>query len=389
MSYYSDSEDEDDCYIDWTYELFNDKYIMIKKLGKGSYCSVWLAYNFILNRFNAIKVYNRCDYKRGVKELKVFDQIKSKHINNIITYNSCFDYSNENYEDLDELSDSNNSNNSNSGGNTFLCIEMNLGGYSIYDIIKLFRDTELKPPSQYFYNVAKYTMNILNDIHNKGYVHSDIKPENILLNKPTYETHILMKKIMSCKDGKFAKITKKNVGEFIKKIKSEMKNIQETKIQDIYKYIFDGNYDVSICDMGTTIEPNSPNLYKKYTIYYRAPETILKLEYDKTYDYWSFGCTLYEMISHQILFNAENDLELLHEIISHLGPIPKELIEESEYKTKFFTTTKRLRGYKNITFKPISQKFLNFEIDENINKIITLIQNLLQYKKNSRKLYFV
>ena len=383
MSYYSDSEDEDDCYIDWTYEVFNDKYIMIKKLGKGSYCSVWLAYNFILNCFNAIKVYNRCDYKRGKKELKVFDTIKSKKINNIITYNSCFDYLNEDYDDFDELSDSDNSN---SGGNTFLCIEMNLGGYSIYDIIKLFRDTELRPPSQYFYDVAKKTINILNDIHSKGYVHSDIKPENILLNKPTYDTHILMKKITSCKEGKLAKITRKNVGEFIKKIKNEIKNIQEPDIQDIYNYIFNGMYDLSICDMGTTIQPNSPNLYKKYTIYYRAPETILKLDYDKTYDYWSLGCTLYEMISHKILFNAENDLELLHEIISHLGTVPKDMIAESEFKTKFFTTTGRLRGYKKISFKPISQMFLNYEIDDNINKIINLIQNLLKYKKSVRSL---
>lgn len=383
MSYYSDSEDEDDCYIDWTYEVFNDKYIMIKKLGKGSYCSVWLAYNFILNCFYAIKIYNRCDYKRGKKELKVFDILKSKKINNIITYNSCFDYLNEDYEDFGESSGSDNSN---SGGNIFLCIEMNLGGYSIYDIIKLFRDTELRPPSQYFYDIAKKTINILNELHSKGYVHSDIKPENILLNKPTYETHVLMKKIMGCKQGKLAKITRRNVGEFIKKIKIEIKNIPELDIHDVYKYIFDGTYDVSICDMGTAILPNSPKLYKKYTIYYRAPETILKLDYDKTYDYWSLGCTLYEMISHKILFNAENDLELLHEIISHIGPVPKEMIEDSEYKTKFFTTSRRLRGYKKISFKSLSHMFLDYEIDENINKVLKLIHSVLQYKKSIRNL---
>lgn len=388
MSYYSDAEDKDDFNINWTYKVFNDKYIMINKLGKGSYCSVWLAYNFILNCFNAIKIYNRSDYKRGKKELNVFDKIKSKNINNIITYNLYFDYINEDDKYNNNFSDSDSDSDNSSQGNVFLCAEMNLGGYSIYDIIKLFRDTELKPSSQYFYEVTKKTIIILNDIHKNGFIHSDIKPENILLNKPSYETYMLMNKITSCKKDKFTKITKKNVKDFIKKIKIEIKKIPNAETEDIYKYIFDGKYDISICDLGTTIYPNSPNLYNKYTIYYRAPETILKLDYDCTYDYWSLGCTLYEMISNNILFNVENDLELLHEIISHLGPIPKEMINNSEYKTKFFTTSKRLRGYKEIIFKPISGMFLNYELDDNLNKIIRLIKNLLKYEKNDRKIIF-
>ena len=385
MSYFSESEDEDDCYIDWSYEIFNDKYIMIKKLGKGSYCSVWLAYNYISNCFNAIKVYNRCDYNRGKKEIKVFDNLKSKKISNIITYNCLFDYMNEEYDDLDEL-DENESNGSDAGGNTFLCVEMDLAGYSIYDIIKLFRDTDLKTPTKYFYEVTKNTINILNDIHKRGFVHSDIKPENILLMKPTYDTDLIMKKIISCKTGKLIKVTKKNVDDFIKKIKTELKNISESKIEDVYKYIFDGSYNVIICDMGTTIKPNSSNLYKKYTIYYRAPETILKLDYDHTYDYWSLGCTVYEMITQKILFNADNDLELLYEIMSRLGPLPLELIEKSDYKKKFFTTSKRLRGYKKISFNPVSDLFENIGIDENLNKLINLIKSSLCLEKDHRTL---
>ncbi len=385
MSYFSESEDEDDCYIDWSYQIFNNKYIMIKKLGKGSYCSVWLAYNYISSNFNAIKVYNRCDYNRGKKEIKVFDNLKSKKITNIITYNCVFDYINDDYDDMDEL-DENESNGSDAGGNTFLCVEMDLAGYSIYDIIKLFRDTELRPPTKYFYEVANNSINILNDIHKKGYIHSDIKPENILLNKPTYETNLMMKKIISLKSGKFIKITSKNVNDFIKKIKTELKTLPDSEIEDIYKYIFDGVYNVIICDMGTAITPNSPNLYKKYTIYYRAPETILKLDYDHTYDYWSLGCTIYEMITNKILFNGDNDLELLYEIISKLGPLPTELIEISEYKKKFFTTSKRLRGYKKISFKPMSEIFEELPMDENLSKLITLIKSSLNLNKSYRSL---
>jgi serine/threonine protein kinase len=388
MSYFSDSEDEEDCYIDWAYEIFYNKYIMIKQLGKGSYCSVWLAYNFSKNCFNAIKVYNRCDYKRGKKEIKIFENIKSKKIDNIVTYNLSFNYRNEDYDNGNDSEGSVYSGDSDSDGNVFLCLEMKLGGYSVYDIIKLFRDTDYKPPSDYFYNVAKNTIKIINDIHEKGYIHSDIKPENILLNKPSYETYNIMKKIIECRDckgSKFAKVTTRNVQEFIKKIKNEIRNIPESKLEDIYNYIFDGNYEVSLCDMGTTVTANSPSLYKKYTIYYRAPETIMKLNYDHTYDYWSFGCSLYEMIFGKILFDAENDLELLYEIITCLGPLPNEMINKSEYKTKFFTSSKRLRGYKKISSKPMFD--LSITPDEKINKLLILIQNVLVYKKEGRSLF--
>ncbi len=385
MSYFSESEDEDDCYIDWAYEIFNSKYIMIKKLGRGSYCSVWLAYNYVSSSFNAIKVYNRCDYKRGKREIKVFDNLKSKKISNIITYNCLFDYENEDYDEMGDLDDDE-SNGSNAGGNIFLCVEMDLAGYSIYDIIKLFRETELKPPTNYYYDVAKNAINILNDIHKKGYIHSDIKPENILLNKPTYETHLIMKKIIGCKSGKFIKVTSKNLNDFIKKLKTELKTLHEPTKEEVYKYIFDGNYNIILCDMGTTITPNSPNLYKKYTIYYRAPETIMKLDYDHTYDYWSLGCTIYEMMTNKILFDADNDLELLHEIISRLGPLPEELINKSEYKKKFFTSSKRLRGYKKISFKPMSELLKNAEIDENLNKLINLVKSSLVLNKEKRVL---
>jgi serine/threonine protein kinase len=37
-------------------------------------------------------------------------------------------------------------------------------------------------------------------------------------------------------------------------------------------------------------------------------EKIMKLDYDHTYDYWSLGCTIYEMMTNKILFDADNDL---------------------------------------------------------------------------------
>jgi len=338
------NDDEEDSYIDWVYEVFNNKYIMIKKLGKGSYCSVWLSYNFIDNYFLALKIYNRSDFERGRNELKVFDDLKCKKIKNIILYNKCFNFTHDDYDDEET--------------NIFLCVEMDLCGYSIYDIIKIFKDTDFTPPEDYFYEVIKNTCCILKDIHSKGYVHSDIKPENILLKKPSFETYILISKIKNCITGKFAKINRKNVYDFIK-------------------------------NMGTCIKPNEPALYKKYTIYYRAPETILKLKYDHSYDYWSLGCTIYEMLTGSILFNAEDDLQLLYSIICRVGPVPKELISVSPYKNKFFTSSQeRLRGYKKIKFQSILNDIQHLKRSDKMDQILKQMIYCLHYKKNERTLVF-
>ncbi len=369
------NDDEEDSYIDWIYEIFNNKYIMIKKLGKGSYCSVWLSYNFIDNYFLALKIYNRSDFERGRNELKVFDDLKCKKIKNIILYNKYFNFTHDDYDDEDT--------------NIFLCVEMDLCGYSIYDIIKIFKDTDYMPPDDYYYEVIKNTCSILKDIHSKGYVHSDIKPENILLKKPSFETYLLISKIKSCISGKFVKINKKNVDDFIKKIKGEINKKIDIKLIDVYKYIFDNNYEVNICDMGTCIKPNEQALYKKYTIYYRAPETILKLNYDHHYDYWSLGCTIYEMLTGLILFDAEDDLQLLYSIICRVGPVPKELINLSPYKNKFFTSSQeRLRGYKKIKFESILNDIQHIKKSDKITHVLKQMIFCLNYKQNERSLLF-
>jgi serine/threonine protein kinase len=389
-NYDNDSElddDEEDSYIDWTYEVFSNKYIMLKKLGKGSYCSVWLSYNFIDKYFLALKVYNRSDFERGRNELKVFDELKSKKINNIILYNKYFNFTHDDYDDNDDNDD--NDNNHNSNKNIFLCVEMELCGYSIYDVIKLFKDSDLTPPEDYYYDVIKNTCNILKDIHSKGYVHSDIKPENILLKKPSYETFLLISKINNCINGKFAKINKKNVFDFIKKIKGEINKKNNYNLFDVYKYIFDNNYEINICDMGTCIKPNESALYKKYTIYYRAPETILKLNYDHHYDYWSLGCTIYEMLTGSILFDADDDLQLLYSIICRIGPVPKDLIKLSPYKNKFFTSSQeRLRGYKKIKFESILNDIHNIKRSTKIDHVLKQMIFCLHYKQNERTLLF-
>jgi serine/threonine protein kinase len=365
----SNSEDEyDDRDIDWSYELINN-YLLLYKLGQGAYCSVWLAYNCEKNIYCALKIYNREDLERGEREINVYNDLKKLNISNIVVYNNTFKHNNNSTDEI------------------FLCTEMPLCGYSIYNLIEIF-DNSI--PINFIYKIIQNVILILHNLHSKNYVHADIKPENILLSQPTYENFQIIETMNNIlKSKKINKITKKNKDEIIKLIKKALKNkIIDDSTENIQNYILTNFKDVVLCDMGTAVKPGDPKLYKKYTIYYRAPETILQLKYNHTYDYWSLGCTLYEILTGDILFDVDNDLELLYNFTSKIGPLPINLLKTSDMSQMFYNKKlNRLRGYKNINFDSIYSKLLNL-INENnflvMQKIINIIISCLDYNYLTR-----
>ncbi|XP_015064769.1 mitogen-activated protein kinase kinase kinase 17-like [Solanum pennellii] len=106
------------------------------------------------------------------------------------------------------------------------------------------------------FQVQKHTKNILlglSLIHKKGVIHCDIKPQNILLTGDA--------------DDEVAKIA---------------------------------DFGLSI-----TLEQNSKeNVGQRGTKRYMAPEALLKEEYCPGFDIWSLGCTVYEMITGEPLWES-------------------------------------------------------------------------------------
>lgn len=374
-TYYSDNSDnQDDSMIDWSSNVFNDRYIAIKKLGKGSYCSVWLAYDQKINKMIALKIYNREDYKRAKREIKTFDEIKSKNIMNIITYNDKFIHEDEEFNSNDEDSDSEKSSYST---NRFLCVTMQLCGYSLNDIILIFKNNNIHIPSTTILDWHDKIRLILDSMHKNGLVHTDIKPENILTDIPKYDILNFINLEKELKNKK-----RKDIQNKINKTLNENKNIT-VNFDYIYSYVISNQSTIYLCDMGTTMKPGDPTLYKKHTIYYRSPESILEIGWDETYDYWSLGCTLYELAENKILFNVDNNLELLYDIQTKLGPYPLFLLEQSPIKYKYYNQKlTRLRGYKEIKFQNIYDSMPVSDLDLHVHD---LIYGYLNYDIKKRK----
>ena len=109
---------------------------------------------------------------------------------------------------------------------------------------------------QYFINfryIIKQILEGINYCHQQGFLHRDIKPQNLLID-PT--CHVL-----------------------------------------------------KICDFGSAKKYNAEDSSVAYITsrYYRAPELIFgSTKYDFSIDFWSAGCVIAEMIAGKPLFKGEN-----------------------------------------------------------------------------------
>jgi len=58
------------------------------------------------------------------------------------------------------------------------------------------------------------------------------------------------------------------------------------------------------------------------TRWYRAPELLLNMQYEKPVDIWAVGCIMGELIDSQPLFPGDNEIDQLYKIQSVLGNLP-------------------------------------------------------------------
>lgn len=73
--------------------------------------------------------------------------------------------------------------------------------------------------------------------------------------------------------------------------------------------------------------------------FYRAPEVILRLAYGPAIDIWSCGCLICELASGRPLFPGKNEQEQLALFVGVLGMPPQEMINACPRREKYFSET--------------------------------------------------
>jgi serine/threonine protein kinase len=130
--------------------------------------------------------------------------------------------------------------------------------------------------------ITKQMLTALDFVHNLGLVHSDVKPENILLSSYSRAQIKLIDFGSSC-------------------------------------YLTDRQ--------SSYIQSRS----------YRAPEVVLGLPYDGRIDIWSLGCVVAEMFTGEVTFQNDSIVSMLSRIEALCGPFPRHMIAQGRQSSSFFT----------------------------------------------------
>jgi len=130
--------------------------------------------------------------------------------------------------------------------------------------------------------IARQCLVALSFVHKLGLVHSDIKPENILL-------------------ASYSKAK------------------------------------VKVIDFGSSCYLSDRQSSYIQSRSYRAPEVVLGLPYDGKIDVWSLGCVIAEMYTGQVTFQNDSVTSMLSRIEAICGTFPKHMIENGRQSGQFFT----------------------------------------------------
>lgn len=291
-------------------------YTVISFLGRGHFSTVWLCEDNrpdSSHKIVAIKISKSCEvyYNIARYERNLYNRTRSKakkRVQLIMYLLDSFTYTN--------------------GDRKHYCIVFPVMIGSVWKTQGRFRQRKLPIPLVQRY--AACVLSALRFLHEEvNLIHSDIKPDNILV-PPTAQCW---------KDFNDKRCVQAGNG-----------NMNDVHILDC----FDENRAIrsGICvlgDLGCAIFASASTKPKVLqTRPYRAPEVIVGHEYGYGIDLFSLGCTIFELITGQLMFDGRagsnhSDVEdHLAQIIEKLGPFILSLVHCYRNGRKFFNSEGKL-----------------------------------------------
>eukprot|EP00792_Barthelona_sp_PAP020_P011916 TRINITY_DN618_c0_g1_i1.p1 TRINITY_DN618_c0_g1~~TRINITY_DN618_c0_g1_i1.p1 ORF type:complete len:386 (+),score=101.14 TRINITY_DN618_c0_g1_i1:67-1224(+) len=262
-------EDSKGFYIFQPNEIIARRYRSVKLLNYGTFCSVIECYDLKSLNYVALKIIRKVDrYIESSKlEVKVLKNLKKLHgdEHGLLTLLDSFEW----FEHLVMVFPK--------YGPSFadICFELN---------------------SHNILAISRNIMKALSFLHKKGILHTDLKPDNILLKERSF---IL-------RNGA----------------------------------LYPKNMETMLIDFGNAVDASIRRSTIITTRQYRAPEVILQDQrgYNEKVDVFSLGCIIFELYTSKILFCSHSNHLQLRMFEKLMGPIPQTLFDNipESLKTRYF-----------------------------------------------------
>ena len=427
------SDDEEAYSDDLVGQKVNEKYLILKFLGRGAFCKVWLVLDITSNNYYALKIQEEKYNDDLLEEIKIIKHLQ-KGVNidtNELNYGVMIDNFSIKLH-----------------GKVYQTILFELLGQSVGYLSYKENDNIIN--TRIVKNVIKDILNGLVSIHQKNIIHTDLKPDNILFKECNRNIKNFICEIDKLEINKYylelfdsslpeqMKLLDKNKRKMIKRklkgkiIRDTCKNFKENIIninkkfivkqdeindeglelnikeikndEDLnnitdydLKYTIDIDFDnlcTKIVDFGNSEFLDKKNQETIYTRIYRPPENIINDYYDTKSDIWVVGCILYELLNGCSLFDLSdfvgNDIEKdryhLAQMYSVLGKMPKDMTMECDFSDNLFDIKGRI-----IKNRDIETRLLKNDLEERIKideeelyLIEDLLYKMLEYDSNKR-----
>lgn len=144
---------------------------------------------------------------------------------------------------------------------------------------------------------------------------------------------------------------------------------------DSYCHVKIADFGLSRC--ASSQKSTNDNKFTEYTVtrWYRAPEILCDLTYDKKIDIWSVGCIIGEMLLRDVVFPGSDYLEQLEFIIEILGTPSTETINGLGN----ILAIDFIKSLKKVSAKPFSTIFPTADA-----LAIDLLENIITFRPENR-----
>ncbi|KAI2615149.1 serine protein kinase [Hypoxylon sp. NC1633] len=369
----------------------NGQYKILRKLGEGSYSTVWLARDLRNSKYVAIKIL--VGNSEATSELQIL-----RHIAQIAPIDGA--------RYITQLSDHFEHCGPNGVHKCLVFEPMAASVNSMVEELPQFKPRKrwmnIRYPPQMAKSILKQSLQALKFLHELGVAHGDFQPGNIFFtldnidSKP--EDELRQKEDVQAR----------SISEPVQRLDGKQDRWAPRYLCVAKPLVpstpCDEGSGIKLADMGGAFFFTDPPKKPVTPLGLRPPELILTGEAHRTIDIWSFGCLTFQLITGLPLFcvpydsESDQDDDHLLSLTASLGALPDKLYRKWKNSSLYFTPERKLfncelggvvEGAEPLMVEQLSMEELFDQAgpdleEQEAHQVKTLIRWILQYDPAER-----